>query len=52
MFSTKEPKFLILIEICNPRAALRGARGRHKAMTASELRFSLAVIIFTKYRIR
>ena len=23
MFSTKEPKFLILIEICNPRAALR-----------------------------
>lgn len=52
MFSTEEPKFLILIEICHPRAALRGARRWHKTMTASELGFSLAVVIFTKYQTR
>lgn len=52
MFSMEAPKFLILIELSHLRATLRGARRRHNAMTASELGFSLAVVIFTKYRIR
>ncbi len=52
MFSMEAPKFLILIELSHLRATLRGARRRHNTMTASELGFTLAVIIFTTYRIR